>query len=144
MIQSTIENGYRRFLKLVADGRDMSVEQVAGLAEGRVWSGEDAQQLGLVDHLGGLQQAVESAAALAKLESYKKYLIQIPLTPQEQFLKELSGEVAWYFPASTAARSGILGQLQQWLKPLKSNFEFISHMNDPQGVYLHCGFCAAL
>ena len=67
-IQSGVEYGYRRFINIVADGRNKLVEQVEPIAEGRVWSGIDAQQLGLVDKLGGLQQAINSAASLAGLD----------------------------------------------------------------------------
>ena len=51
IIQSNIENGYQRFLNLVAEGRDMTVEQVNEIAQGRVWGGRKAQEIGLVDHL---------------------------------------------------------------------------------------------
>ena len=143
-IQSIIENGYKRFLSLVAEGRDMTIEDVAALAQGRVWSGEDALRLGLVDHLGGLQQTVESAAKLAGLTKYQRELFEIPLTPQEQFIKEISGEVNSVFPSLSGSSIGLLGQLDFWLSPLKSNLNFLGRMNDPQGIYLHCSSCTVL
>ena len=60
-IQLMIEQGYREFLERVAMSRDMTTEEVDQVAQGRVWSGEDAHRLGLVDGLGGLQTAIREA-----------------------------------------------------------------------------------
>lgn len=65
-----IEGIYSDFLDLVASGRDKSREEVHEIAQGRVWTGADAKELGLVDNLGGLDDAVASAASLAELEDY--------------------------------------------------------------------------
>lgn len=70
IIQSNIEDGYNRFLKLVAEGRNMTVEQVDALARGRVWSGKKAIELGLVDHLGNIDMAIEAAVRRADLSDY--------------------------------------------------------------------------
>jgi ClpP class serine protease len=59
---------YRRFVEKVAEGRDMSVEEVEAVASGRVWSGEDALEHGLVDQLGGFEEAIALAAQKADLE----------------------------------------------------------------------------
>jgi len=67
VMQLSISNVYQRFLQVVADGRHMPEAKVAELAEGRVWSGVDAKRLGLVDQLGELNDAVRSAATMAKL-----------------------------------------------------------------------------
>jgi len=70
-----IEDTYQRFLKRVADGREMTVAEVDSLAQGRVWSGSDALKLGLVDKMGGLDDAIAEAASLAGVETYgiRKY-----------------------------------------------------------------------
>ncbi len=65
VMQLSIQDVYRRFLKVVAEGRRLPETRVAELAEGRVWSGADAKRLGLVDELGGLDEAVQAAAKLA-------------------------------------------------------------------------------
>lgn len=59
-MQDSIQHGYDRFRKLVADGREMSLEEVESLAQGRIWSGKAAQQNGLVDHLGGFMDAYDA------------------------------------------------------------------------------------
>ncbi|MFA7552702.1 MAG: signal peptide peptidase SppA [Spongiibacteraceae bacterium] len=163
-IQSKINHGYAQFLELVATGRGMSTQEVEVIAEGRVWSGADAQRLGLVDHLGTLQQAVDAAATLAGLDEYQRELIEIPLSPQEQFLKEFAAEVnagqtpakRWLkqifngFGAAIDASIGtsLIGRSQMaglgyLIAPLKEGFAFVAGMNDPAHVYLHCTPCIA-
>ncbi len=75
VVQESIEETYDTFLDRVSKGRNMSVEQVNEIAQGRVWSGVDAQAIGLVDELGTLDDAIAAAAEMAGLESYgvRKY-----------------------------------------------------------------------
>ncbi|AEM70947.1 signal peptide peptidase SppA, 67K type [Allomuricauda ruestringensis DSM 13258] len=75
VMQESIEETYDTFLDRVSKGRNMSVEQVNKIAQGRVWSGVDAQAIGLVDELGTLDDAIAAAAEMAGLESYgvRKY-----------------------------------------------------------------------
>ena len=69
-MQNHINNGYKLFVKRCADGRGMSVEAIEKIAEGRVWTGATAKELGLVDELGGLDKALEIAAQKAEVEAY--------------------------------------------------------------------------
>lgn len=69
--QEMVENIYNVFVKRVADGRKMSVEQVDAIAQGRVWSGTEALKIGLVDKIGGMDAALKSAAKLANIGKYK-------------------------------------------------------------------------
>lgn len=86
IFQSNVEDAYRRFLQLVADGRNMSVPDVDRIAQGRVWTGEQALSLGLVDSLGDLDQAINAAAQLAGLNDWQAVYLQRPLSPGEQFM----------------------------------------------------------
>ena len=70
VMQKYIENGYKLFVKRCADGRNMSIEEIEKIAEGRVWTGSAAKELGLVDELGGLDKALEIAAQKADIEYY--------------------------------------------------------------------------
>ncbi len=70
-IKAGINQVYQTFLTRVADGRGMTKEEVHKIAQGRVWSGVEANAIGLVDHLGGLDLAIERAAALAEIEDYR-------------------------------------------------------------------------
>lgn len=88
LLQVYIERGYSLFRKRVADGRKMSVEQVEEIAQGHVFTGEDALKIKLVDELGGLDKAVAKAAKLAKLDEY--HTVPYPAAPDlmEQILNQ--------------------------------------------------------
>jgi protease-4 len=68
ILQQNIESGYREFIELVARGRDMAVDDVDKIAQGRVWVGTTAKELGLIDHLGEFDDAVNAAAIAAGIE----------------------------------------------------------------------------
>lgn len=74
-VKEGIENTYQTFLSKVSEGRNITISQADSIAQGRVWSGTEAKKLGLVDELGGLEDAIEAAALLADVDSYsvKKY-----------------------------------------------------------------------
>ena len=69
-IKTNIEKIYHTFKSRVAEGRSLNMETIEEIAQGRVWSGKDAVEIGLVDSLGGLNEAITSAAELAKLKKY--------------------------------------------------------------------------
>lgn len=94
IIQSVINKGYADFIGKVADARDTTPAQVDVHARGRVWSGAQAKERGLVDELGGLEAALAEAATLAKLEEgkYGVRYIEKPLTPFEKFLVDVGGQ----------------------------------------------------
>ena len=69
-MQAYVNRGYTLFRKRVADGRKRSVEAIENVAQGHVWTGRDALRIGLVDQLGGLDEAIAKAAKLAKLNEY--------------------------------------------------------------------------
>lgn len=136
-IQSGVEYGYRRFINIVANGRNKLVEQVEPIAEGRVWSGVDAQQLGLVDKLGGLQQAVNSAASLVGLDPADTRLLSLPLSPEEELMRMLlgSGFVKTALSASSPLVSVLNSVLPAWRDVLA--------LKDSRGVYAYCLMCVA-
>ena len=71
LMQNYVNRGYELFVKRCADGRKKSVEQIKAIAEGRVWTGEDALKIGLVDKIGGLDDAIKLAVAKSKLKAYQ-------------------------------------------------------------------------
>ena len=85
IIQQNVESTYELFLKRCAEGRKVPVEKIAKVAEGRVWTGETALTLGLVDKLGGLQEATAEAARLAKITDYNTEI----LPKEKDFFTEL-------------------------------------------------------
>lgn len=143
LIQRNIEHGYDRFLEVVAQGRDMDRSDVERIAQGRVWSGVDAMKLGLVDELGGLASAVEAAASMAELDQYDTKMVELPRTPQERLLEQLMGGEVTNQLQSLLRGPLVFSQLNQWLAPVRSQLSFVSQMNDPQGMYLHCTMCVA-
>ena len=89
ILQLSVEHGYAEFIDLVANGRGMPQTEVEKIAQGRVWSGLAAKNLGLVDELGGLQRAAAHAAQLAGLANWSTEDIRMPLDPQSLIMMEL-------------------------------------------------------
>ena len=132
VLQATVDYGYRQFIDLVASGRDMTTAEVEAVAEGRVWTGERAHELGLVDHLGHLADAVDSAAALADVERFKVRYIEEPLSPQEMLLQQAMENLG--LSANADQSPGIAGRLAERLRPIVA-------FNDPRHVYALCEAC---
>ena len=88
-IQAGIENTYKKFVSKVAENRGMDYEEVLPIAGGRIWAGHKALELGLVDKIGGLDEAVKSAAKRAEIEDYEIKNYKKPMDPFEVFLNEL-------------------------------------------------------
>jgi protease IV len=91
VVLESIEDVYGTFLKRVADGRKMTVEQVDAIAQGRVWTGTDALKNGLVDKLGGLDEAIAHAATLAKIKDYRTENYPEYKTNFQELLANMSG-----------------------------------------------------
>ncbi|MFC0676595.1 signal peptide peptidase SppA [Lysobacter korlensis] len=93
VIQSVINKGYRDFTGKVAEARGREIAQVDAVARGRVWSGAQARERGLVDELGGLQTAIDDAAARAKLgkpDDYRVRYVEKAATPFERFFADVA------------------------------------------------------
>jgi protease-4 len=142
VIQQSIENGYEDFLKRVGEARKLTREQVDAIGRGRIWSGEDAKELGLVDQLGGLSAAIESAATRAKLEKgYRVWYLAKEKSFREQVLEMLTagmpavageaGLAAEEPPASAFSVAFSLRQIQR-------DVAEVARFNDPRGIYAHC------
>ena len=93
-IQASIENTYKKFVSKVAENRGMDYEEVLPIAGGRIWAGYKALELGLVDKIGGLDEAVKSAAKRAEIEDYEIKNYKKPMDPFEVFLKELLDNIS--------------------------------------------------
>lgn len=89
IMQSMIERGYDLFTSRCAEGRHMSQDEIKRIGEGRVWLGEDALRLGLVDDLGDLDDAIAKAAELAELENYQLAYYPAKKNPMDELLKLL-------------------------------------------------------
>ncbi|WP_413694236.1 signal peptide peptidase SppA [Psychromonas sp. KJ10-2] len=137
IFQLGIENGYANFLKVVSEGRDMSLADVDKVAQGRVWTGVDGVQNGLVDQLGGLQYAVQQAAQLANLDDFDVISIEPRLSSKEVFFNQLFAKSIKYLP------SGVITQptLVKLFTDIEQQANFISRINDPQSRFVYCTQC---
>ena len=90
IVQALANGAYEDFIELVANGRDMSEEAVQLIAEGLVWTGAEASQIGLVDKLGGLDAAVAAAAELAGVEEWRTGRTTVPPSFESVLLEEIS------------------------------------------------------
>ena len=88
-IQSSVDDIYEKFVNKVSDNRSMRYEEVHAVAKGRIWSGEKAIKLGLVDKIGGLEDALDSASKFANIKDYKVIRYFKELDPLEVFIAEL-------------------------------------------------------
>ena len=139
IFQAVIEDGYDDFLSHVANGRGLTVEEVDEIAQGRIWTGLDALNNGLVDELGGLDDAVAAAAASAGLEegSYGTHVVEEPLSPGEQMLVDFLGASKrlgvnpGLFVSKPDVIERVAAELEAMVDPLL-------RFNDPKGVYAHC------
>jgi len=133
-IQRIVDRIYDRFITKVATSRKLPKNKVQEIAQGRVWSGTAAKQLGLIDEIGGLEDAVREAAKQAKLgddwqlEEYPKRR-----TFEERILERLSG-VRVLKPVAQ------LDPLTAEVKKMQDELAVIKSMNDPQGVYVRLPF----
>jgi len=145
LFQLSTQDAYWVFVNRVAADRDMDPARVDEIAQGRVWIGTDALELGLIDQIGELQDAIDAAANLAGLESGKfgvKYLDQ-ELDLLERVVVRMAG-----FAGNVAARLGIAiggsapGPMDKFLRLVEQEFSELMLWNDPRGLYYHC-LCGA-
>ncbi|MEL6940521.1 MAG: signal peptide peptidase SppA [Cyanobacteria bacterium J06598_1] len=134
--QGYTDSLYERFTGIVSEGRDITPERVNQVAQGRVWTGEDAIAANLVDELGGLQAAIDAAVESAELEAYK--VREFPRLPtfEEQLIDSIFG--------SSVAAIGQLpwnkDPLTDELLKLREEFTLLESLNDPHNVYMRLPF----
>jgi len=97
LMQNYVNRGYELFVKRCADGRKKSVEQIKAIAEGRVWTGEDALKIGLVDKIGGLDDAIKLAVAKSKLKAYQVKEFPVKENFQTKLMKSFGEDMETRF-----------------------------------------------
>lgn len=132
-IQGIVDHIYDQFIAKVADSRKMKKEAVQEIAQGRVWSGQEALKLGLVDEIGGLDAAVKFAAKKANVEN--DYYVAGP-DEEPDALKQLVRSIVQGKPRKLAK----VGPVDVLVGDLKRQMEVLSSLNDPQGVYARLPF----
>ena len=128
-----IQNIYDKFINLVSEGRNISIEDVNKLAKGQVWIGKDALKFNLVDEIGSLDDAIEKAASLAEIDEYNVKRIHKKKSRFSNFLPFLINEI------------GIKNEIMNKNLDIEYRFEAlftnISNYNDPKALYYLCGTC---
>ena len=105
-LTNMIDRGYKTFTKRVSDGRKIPVERVYEIAEGRVWLGQDALKIKLVDGIGGIEQAVDKAAELAKVKEYRTKTYPAKADMFESLLNRASSEGGNYLDGKLRSTLG--------------------------------------
>ena len=139
LFQLVIEEGYDDFIGRVATYRGMDKSEVDAVGQGRVWTGSDALDHGLVDELGGLEEAVAFAAELVDLpdDEVGRKWIRTELSPTEQMIVDMLGTAKRFglqldfLQSRPGSLEKIAGRIEQALAPLAG-------FDDPKGVYAHC------
>ncbi|MEO8590117.1 MAG: signal peptide peptidase SppA [Flavobacteriales bacterium] len=122
IIQSYVDEFYDGFKERVAEGRHMTVAQVDSIGQGRVWTGIDAKANGLVDELGGLEDAVKAAAALAGMTEYDEVELPRQKAIIEQIMEDLNGQARMW------VASEFLGEDVQMLNQYRRAIEVKQQM----------------
>jgi protease-4 len=139
LFQVTVNDTYNDFLDEVALGRDMDRADVDKIAQGKVWSGKDALDNGLVDQLGEIEEAIDVAADLAGLDTHGLKFIRQELSASEQFFVDLVNS-ATRFGVDVSGWVSRPTAIEQLAGDLAINVDSMLKFNDPKGIYSHC-FC---
>ena len=128
-----IQNIYDKFINLVSEGRNISIEDVNKLAKGQVWIGKDALKFNLIDEIGSLDDAIEKAASLAEIDEYNVKKIYKKKSRFSNFLPFLISEIGM--------KNEIISKNLDIEYRFEALFTNISNYNDPKALYYLCGTC---
>ena len=141
LFQMIIEDSYDDFISGVADSRKIEKSEVDIVAQGQVWSGQDALDHGLIDELGNYDDAIIAAAELAGLEegAFGRKILEPNLSATEQLVIDLLSIIKNLgFDMSAFSINNSL--IENFLQNLQEKISKLSNFNDPKGIYSHC-FC---
>ncbi|SJN59154.1 Protease 4 [Vibrio ruber DSM 16370] len=138
-LQLTIEHGYQRFISLVAEHRNLSLQDVDKVAQGHVWTGQDALKFGLVDKMGDFDDAVDLAAKLAKVDDYQLNWLEEPVSTMQKLLIGLFSEARVSLGLDVTAL--LPESLRSTTQKMLSDATLLNQLNDPKGQYAFCLNC---
>jgi len=119
--QKGVEKVYATFISHVAEGRKMTTEQVDAIGQGRVWSGSDAINIGLIDEFGGLERAIEIASEMAELDDYRTISLPEQKDPFTQIMEELTGKKT-------------ISMIKEEMGTTYTYFNYLKTISDMEGV----------
>jgi protease-4 len=128
-IQASVDEVYKKFVTTVSENRDMSYEEVHAIAKGRIWSGEQALQIGLVDEIGNINDAIFYAAEILELDDYQKVTYKKELDPFEIFVADILDDLDIN-----------LGINKNLINILDSKYKFID-LNKDLTTAVYCFIC---
>ena len=142
LMDISIRSAYDVFIGKVADARSMDIGRVDEVAQGRVWIGGDALEIGLVDKMGGISDAIASAATLAGLEEgkYGVDYVKRELSFSERLLLQYARLFGLLFSFGDTGGDGFKSMLQRLAGSIENELAIFELWNDPRGIYYHC-FC---
>lgn len=136
LMQGSIERIYEDFLELVGDARELARDEVDERAQGRVWTGEKALELDLVDQLGELDAAIARAASHAGLDDWAVTYPGRDLSPFEEFLDQMFNGVQAWLPGARQPT-----EIDRLVWRARREAEILNDFNDPKGAYARCLVC---
>ena len=132
IFQASVEFGYGQFIDLVARGRDMPKAEVEKVAQGRVWQGSKALELGLVDALGDINVALAKAAELAGIAQWRAVDLRQPLDPRSIFITEIMESFGFQLSANT----------HPWLRSVQKELNTLALFTDRRHTFALCLVCS--
>lgn len=141
IFQQSVEAGYREFLGVVAEGRQVDEAYVDSVGQGRVWIGEQAKGLKLVDNLGDIDEAVAAAAKRANLDAYDRVEIRETVTPFEMWFGTAAARAMALVGVEKDHARQTRSVLRKVLGAVEKKAAFFNEFNDPGAVYARCMIC---
>jgi protease-4 len=140
LMDISVRSAYDVFIGKVADARSLDVTRVDEIAQGRVWIGTDAYKVGLVDSLGGVDQAIASAAIQAGLAEgeYEVSYIEREMSMAEKILLQYARLLGALLGSADAPADSASLAVSSLLDSLRAEFNVLNTWNDPRGIYYHC------
>lgn len=142
MMQISIERGYKNFVDLVAQSRKKSPEEIDKIAQGHVWTGDDAKTNGLVDQLGDFDDAVKKAAELAKLGQFQLNWFEEQPSLMDMMLNRVNAAAQAWLPAKLQAM--LPAPVAQLADVVQAQPALLNTFNDPQHRYALCMACGEI
>ncbi len=139
LFQVVINKTYDKFISNVAQYRDIDKGEVDRIAQGQVWTGNEALENGLIDEIGNIDEAIAAAAELADLDDYGRKYFDKEMSPGEQLVVDMFGS-AKHAGINLAPFSTRRPAVERLASALDKALAPLLQFNDPKGVYAHC-FC---
>jgi protease-4 len=140
LLDVSVRSAYDVFISKVAEARDLELSKMDEVAQGRVWIGGDAFELGLVDNIGGIDDAIESAAHMAGLDEGKYDIVYVKreLSFSERVLLSYARLLGMLFSFTDTSGYGLSADLKKLLAVVDRELAVLNAWNDPRGIYYHC------